>query len=312
MSFTRYRFQFVVWIKAVVSTKGVSCIFSIAGGHYLLYEISESFLRTTEVPYYLDEYWWFGFVLGVIYAFWVCKPRTSISHDLKGRDVKLEIAIGDVLSTSGDLVVGCNTTFDTEVSNKLISKNSVQGQFLKAYYANDHERLDNDIREQLRDLSAENLSGKRVGKSKKYKLGTVVHVHPDHQDSDRRAYLLAIADINAEGVAKGDFEGLKRALAELWVYVGERGSIAPLVSPVLGTGFSRVSAKREEVVREMFRSFVAACSERVFTGKFTVMLSWQDIADHEISIEDLGLFIRHICQYADHSSTYDDPIGVPI
>ena len=224
----------------------------------------------------------------------------------------LEIAVGDVLSFSGDLVVGSNTTFDTEVSKRLISKDSVQGQFLARYYANDHDMLDGEIRDQLGDLSREQLAGNRVGKSERYELGTVVQVHPDRQDPSRRAYLLAIAHINERGVAQGEFEGLKRALAELWLYVGGRGAISPLVSPVLGTGFSRPPAKREEVVREIFRSFVAACADGVFTRRFTVVLGWQDVVEHKISIEELGLFVRHICLYADHSRADVDPIGVPV
>lgn len=287
-------------------------MFGVAGGFFLLYQMAALFLEDTSVHRFLGLYWWLGFLLGVIWAFWICKPRTSITHMLSGRDVTLEVAVGDVLSFSGDLVVGSNTTFDTKVSKRLISKNSVQGQFLARYYANDHDTLDMDIRDQLHDLPAEVLGGNRVGKSERYELGTVIQVHPDREDPSRRAYLLAIAHINERGVARGDFEGLKRALAELWVYVGGSGAISPLVSPVLGTGFSRVSAKREEVVREMFRSFVAACSDRVLTRRFTIVLGWQDVVEHKISIEELGLFVRHICQYADHSRSDTDPIGTPV
>ena len=287
-------------------------MFGIAGGFFLLFQMAALFLENTAVHQFLGQYWWFGFVLGVVWAFWTCKPRTSIAHMLSGRDVTLEIAVGDVLTFGGDLVLGSNTTFDTEVSKRLISKESVQGQFLARYYANDHDTLDGEIREQLRDLSGEELVGNRVGKSERYELGTVVQVHPDRGNPSRRAYLLAIADINEGGVARVDFEGLKRALAELWVYVGARGAISPLVSPVLGTGFSRVSARREEVVREMFRSFVAACSDGVFTGRFTVVLGWQDVVEHKISMEELGLFVRHICHYADHSRTDVTPIGAPV
>ena len=287
-------------------------MFGVAGGYFLLYQMAARFLEKTAVPQLFAEYWWFGFVLGVVWAFWTSKPRTSIAHMLSGRDVTLEIAVGDALSFSGDLVVGSNTTFDTEVSKRLISRDSVQGQFLAKYYANDHDMLDGEIREQLCDLPGKELAGNRVGKSQRFEIGTVVQVHPDRQNPSRRAYLLAIANISERGVAQGDFEGLKRALAELWLYVGARGAISPLVSPVLGTGFSRLSPKREEVVREMFRSFVAACADGVLTRRFTVVLAWQDVVEHKISIEELGLFVRHICLYADHSGADADPIGAPV
>ena len=312
MTLSRLRFQAIAWVKEVASTRALSIMFGVAGGYFLLYKMAALFLENTLIHQILGQLWWLGFLLGVTWALWMCKPRTSITHMLSGRDVTLEIAVGDVLSFSGDLVVGSNTTFDTKVSKSLISKESVQGQFLARYYANDNDTLDGEIRHQLGDLSAEELAGDRVGKSKRYELGTVVQVHPDRRDLNRRAYLLAIADINERGVARGDFEGLKRALAELWVYIGAHGAISPLVAPVLGTGFSRLSVKREEVVREMFRSFVAACSDGVFTRRFTVVLGWQDVVEHKISIEELGLFVRHICLYAEHSRVDVDPIGAPI
>ncbi len=312
MTLSRFRFQAIAWVKKAWSVRALSSMFGVAGGFFLLYRIAALSLENTVIPLLLEQYWWFGFASGFAWAFWTCKPQTSIAHILAGRDVTLEIAVGDVFSFSGDLVVGSNTTFDTEVSNRLISRDSVQGQFLTKYYADNHDMLDKDIREQLIDLSGEELAGSRVGKSKRYELGTVVQVHPDRRNPDHRAYLLAIANIKENGVAQGDFEGLKRALAELWLYVGERGAISPLVSPVLGTGFSRLPAKREEVVREIFRSFVAACSDGVFTRRFTVVLGWQDVVEHKISIEELGSFVRHICLYADHSRADADPIGAPV
>ena len=312
MTLSRLRFQAIAWIKEVASTRALSIMFGVAGAYFLLYKMAALFLEDTPIHQLLRQLWWLGFLVGGTYALWVCRPRTSITHRLSGRDVTLEIAVGDVLSFTGDLVIGSNTTFDTKVSKRLISKESVQGQFLARYYGSDSDTLDGELRDQLDDLSAEVLAGDRVGKSARYELGTVVQVHPDRRHPNRRAYLLAIADINEGGVARGDFEGLKRALAALWVYVGARGAISPLVAPVLGTGFSRLSEKREEVVREMFRSFVAACSDGVFTPRFTVVLGWQDVVEHNISIEELGLFVRHLCLYAEHSRADVDPIGAPV
>ena len=131
------------------------------------------------------------------------------------------------------------------MSRKLISKDSVQGAFTKKYYT-DESQLDRELADTLPDIVPETLKGQREGKSERYPVGTVVRLDP----CGRRAYFVAIADMNEHGVAVSSFDMLKISLAELWVYIGSRGLKEPLVMPVLGTGSSRLTQPRDDVVRE--------------------------------------------------------------
>ena len=262
------------WLRNLISVRAITAVMSSFGALWLIAEISGFFLEETTFPATLRGYWWlFGFV-GVVMACAKCRPQLSVAHKLNGRDVTVEISIGNVFSFPGALVVGSNTTFDTRISRELIAEDSVQGIFTRRYYA-DEAQLDNELLAGLGNTDSEQLQAPRKGKSKKYPVGTVVRL----DRKDRRAYFLAIADINEHGVAEGSFDKLRVSLAELWVYVGSRGLIEPVVMPVLGTGFSRLTQTREEVVREIVRSFVAACSERVFTDRLTIVLSPRDVAN---------------------------------
>ena len=308
MTLPQLQFIIRVWLRNLWSAKGAGGLLSSFGTLWLCVEIAGFFAQGTELPDRLRALWWLFALVGLGIAICRSRPRTSVVHKLSGRDVTIEVAVGDIFSFPGALVVGSNTTFDTKLSSQLIAENSVQGAFTTQYYDANEARLDMDLAPQLADIEAEHIPGERVGKSRRYPTGTVVRLEPQQ----RRAYFVAIADINEHGVAGGSFRELKDSLAALWVYIGSRGIKEPLVTPVLGTGFSKITEPREEVVREIVTSFVAACSERVFTDRLTIVLSPRDVVKNAISLDELGAFVRHICLYTNFSAADPNAVGVPI
>lgn len=306
MTFARVRFIVGSGVRNLFSVRAIAAVLSAFGALWLLVEITAFFFQNTTVPDWLRAHWWLFAILGVGIAVARCWPKTSVACNLNGRDVIVEIAVGDVFEFSGALVVGSNTTFDTRVSPTLIAVNSVQGRFTKTYYS-DESQLDGELATGLSGLQSETLQGPRQGKIERYPIGTTVRLNP----KGRTAYFVAIANINEHGVAEGSFEKLRVSLAELWVHVGSRGLKEPLVMPVLGTGFSRLTQTRAEVVREIVKSFVAACSERVFVDRLTIVLSPADMTKHRLSLDELGEFLNHICIYTNFSDGSRHVAGRP-
>lgn len=306
MMFARLRFIAGRWARNLVSGRAVTAVLSAFGALWLLVEITAFFFQNTTVPDWLRGHWWLFAILGAGLASVKCWPKTSVACNLNGRDVIVEIAVGDIFDFPGALVVGSNTTFDTRVSPTMIAANSVQGRFTKAYYS-DETQLDRELTTGLSGVQFETLQGERQGKAERYPIGTTVRLNP----KDRRAYFVAIANINEHGVAEGSFENLRVALAELWVHIGSRGLKEPLVMPVLGTGFSRLTQTRAEVVREIVKSFVAACSERVFTDRLTIVLFHADMTRHRLSLDELGAFLKHMCVYTNLSDDTRHTTGRP-
>ena len=306
---TRAQFHLMAWtwVRNLISGRAITAVLSSFGTLWLAVEITNFFSEGTTIPATLRGYWWLFALGGLIITGAKCRPQMSVAHKLNGRDVTVEIAIGDVFSFPGALIVGSNTTFDTRISHQLIEESSIQGIFTKRYYA-DEAQLDKELLAGLDNIESEQLQAGRVGKSKKYPPGTVVRI----DQKNRRAYFLAIADINEHGVAKGSFDMLQISLAKLWVYVGSRGLKEPIVMPALGTGFSRLAQTREEVVREIVRSFIAACSEKVFTDRLTIVLSPKDVLEHHISLDGLGSFLKHHCVYTEFSENRYYGVGVPV
>ena len=307
MTFARLRFIAWTWVRNLFSVQAITAVLSAFGALWLLVQITAFFFQSTTAPDWLRDHWWLFAIGGGAIAAARCWPKTSVLYKLNGRDVSVEIAVGDVFSFSGALVVGSNTTFDTQVSPTLIAANSVQGTFTRKYYSNE-DQLDTELAAGLNGVPSEPLQGQRQGKALRYPIGTTVRLNP----KDRTAYFVAIADINEHGAAEGSFEKLRVSLAELWVYVGARGPKEPLVMPVLGTGFSRLTQTRAEVVREIVRSFVAACSERVFVDRLTIVLSPTDMTEHRLSLDELGDFVKHMCVYTEFSRNTHHAAGVPV
>jgi len=295
------------WIKNLISIRAFSAVLSSFGALWLVVEITSFFFEGTEWPNVIRHSWhWFG-LAGVFIASWLCRPHLSVSHKLNGRDVTIEIAIGDLFSYPGAIIIGSNTTFDTRISRELISEKSIQGIFTRKFYGGETQ-LDPELSAGLSALPCETLQGKRVGKSSRYPVGTCVRLNPKQHTS----YFVALADINEHGVACGTFDGLKESLAKLWVFIGSRGMKESFVMPVIGTGFTRLKQTREEVVREIIKSFIAACSETTFADKLTIVIATQDVVKHHISLDDLGSFLRHECLYASFSRGNQQAVGTPV
>ena len=217
----------------------------------------------------------------------------SVSHQLRETDILIEIRVGDMFDTDGAFVISTSTTFDTDMPDNLVSE-SVQEQFTQEYYGNT-EHLDHDIEKELEDEEYTVIEDNRKGKKKHYQIGTVVKLQPQ----DQVTYLVAAADMNEHGTDSGSLEDMRKGLGDLWDYIGERGELVPLVMPVLGTGHARIHVRREKMIREIISSFIAACSEKKFCEKLTVVVWQKDYREHDINLQKLGDYLQHLCEYTD-------------
>jgi hypothetical protein len=295
------------WLRNFISIEAVSAVLSSFGALWLMVQITSFFLDGTKWPDAVRNLWWLFGLAGLLIAAWRRRPRLTVSHKLNGRDVTIEIVVGDLFALPGALIIGSNTTFDTRISRELISEKSIQGIFTRKFYG-EETQLDIELSSCLSNVTYCDLAGNRVGKAKRYPMGTCVRLNP----KQRTSYFVAIADINEHGVASGTPNGLKESLAKLWVFIGRRGLKESLVMPVLGTGFTRLNLTREEIIREIIKSFIAACSEKTFADKLTIVITHHDMLKYCISLNELGLFLRHECLYVSFSSGNQEAIGMAV
>lgn len=292
MKFRPYLSQWY-WRQGLSLTRAAAALFSAMGALWLSVEVVTYFDPTVQSR--IESLWWLFILAGVVAAIWVNRPRHEIICQLSGRDIRLRLLVGDIFEQEGALVVGSNTTFDTDIQSGLIDRKSIQGQATTRLY-DSVTHLDTDLAKALVGLQTMEASAAKPGKSAEYAIGTVARVAP----KGRTLYFLAIASLNDKGTAVGSFDELQTALPRLWEYISNAGTIEPIVIPVLGSGFSRLPEKREEIVRAIIDSFVAACAARRFTDCLTIVIYPPDFYDHAVDLRELGSYLAHVCRYTEY------------
>ena len=230
----------------------------------------------------------FGLLLvGVGRFLWKCRAMLSVSHRLDETDISIEVRVDDIFSLTGAFIISTNTTFDTDMSEELISEESLQGQFTKKYYDKE-EHLDQELVEVLKEEEFI-LDENKPKKKERYEIGTVAKVSP----RDQLAYFVAIADLNQHGVAYSSLDNVREGLKKVWSYIANQGGFDRLIIPVLGTGRARIQVPREVMVREIIRSFInARYSENKFCEKLTIVIFEKDYCEHNIDLQELEDYIR--------------------
>ena len=281
------------WRRTFFSTETISAFLSAVGLFWLITEVSAFIVESWKSQ--LQSAWPYFIAASGLYAIWRQRPVISRCERLDGTDIWIEVRIADIFSIKAAYVISTNTSFDSAVNDHLISRHSLQGVFTDRYY-DKIEHLNGDLDQSLQhEVATGNRPSKVGGKSQLFPIGTVAKVTPNGQT----AYLLAISELNEHGVAESSFEAVKTALASLWNFVPSKGGYGPLAIPVLGTGHGRLSTPRSVVIKEIIRSFVAACSERKFADKLTVVISPKDYHDNGLDIYELGDFLKYSCRYAE-------------
>ena len=243
-------------------------------------------------------------IAGVLWSFWETRIQSSFSHRLDNRDISIEVRVADMFKVRGEYVISSNTTFDTDLGKNFISTKSTQGQFTVKYY-DDIGHLDKDLEDALKDQQSNVDVSKTKGKNKKYPVGTVAKITAKNQTS----YFLALAEINDHGNTKATYDDLKTALAKLWDFLINRGNMEPIIVPALGSGFSRINQKREDLIHEIIDSFVAACSAGKFCEKLILVVHPKDLTSCDINLGELDKYIEHVCKYTMHKT---ETLGVGI
>lgn len=242
---------------------------------------------------------------GLAYAAWRSWPVLRVSHRLPGRDTRIELRVANIFDLDGAMVITANSTFETDTP-RVIASDSLQGQFTSRYYStSDH--LAHDLVRGLKDIPSQMVlrDGREIPR---YPLGTVVQLSPQ----GRIAYFLALTELNEHGNALGSFETLQRSLPLLWEFIATRGDPGTVLIPALGTGRARLPETREQVIREIVRSFVAACAAKRFCEALVIVISPRDYAVHEVDLQELGEFVRHTCRYTEFVETTVGHLGTGI
>lgn len=163
---------------------------------------------------------------------------------------KLSVEFGDIFYTNTKIrVIAVNRCFDMMVSKNLVSAKSLHGIWVSKYLAsNTREVLDHAIERQLDGKTFEAVTEKKLGKRRRYPVGTVVEI----EEGRHTYYLVAMTTFDSEKLtASCTAEDYCLGLARLMKYYNENGQQEDIALPLIGSGMSRIPKRPMEILQCM-------------------------------------------------------------
>lgn len=235
--------------------------------------------------------WWVFLLIGLGVTAFRCWPKSSYCFPIPNRDSKVEIELKNIFKIKGSIIITINNHFNVNPGGNVVDSTSMLAQFIKDYYDNKPDTLQNEI---TAELTKSHYSTFKINATE-YKIGTVVPV----KAKSKQFYILANTTLNQQNRSTATKEGLELALNELWTYLSEHSGKENFIIPIIGTGRGRIPMKREDVFKEILLSFLASCSDKNYANKLIVCVGPHDIKEHKIDIEHLVKWTEAKVSFAD-------------
>jgi hypothetical protein len=291
--FTTAGIYFTLFKK--IGLKQFAISFSSNFGGFWLFLEPASFFLPEQLKFGLGGYLSL-FLISLAVAVIQNLPRISVLCHLSSPDTKIEIKIGDIFQENGNLVIGCNDVFDTELeTNKnrkgTISESSVQGQFLKRFYNGNQNQLDVDIETALQNNNINYIldHDKKRGKNRRYPIGTTITLH----HHEKLYFLTAYGKMRNDLTVKSDSENICNSLYKLWQEVRKESNGKDVAIPIIGSDLARSGLPRMQLSKLIITSFVLESKKELITRKLTLIIHPKDL--DSVDFYDLQVFLKSIC-----------------
>lgn len=201
---------------------------------------------------------WIFWIILIVSAIWLLfklyKAANLENIKLEINNTKIDIRKGDIFNYSEDTykVIAFNEFFDTQVDDKVISRQSLNGQFLEKYNVNISE-FDIGITQNIKmneHILETDVIRPLGGKTTKYKLGAVF----DYNDY----LLLAFSKFDMNNKANLNLSDYIVGLLYFWEEIDRLYAQKQIVIPLLGTGITRqnnFNATNQELLEMILWTF---------------------------------------------------------
>jgi hypothetical protein len=279
--FFRSLATFSFWRYALLSRDALVAVFATVGSLYFLMEFMD-FLGI----YTKDKYSRFAIfpilLMAIIWVVLTRRPVSRIAYKVPQRDLVLEVKIGDIFKEPGDIIVSTSTTFDTDMSNGLISPNSLQGQVATQFFQGNTSEIDRQLVLGLAGVSS-TTNPNAPGKKQEYPIGTTVKVTSGNQVF----YFLAMSRFNSHGTASSTLRDVEYALEQLWITISNQGNFQDIAIPIIGTGRGRIDTSRKKMAEKIAQSFADEAKNRIFCNKLSIMINTGDADRFQVNLFEI-------------------------
>ncbi|MCC2252161.1 DUF6430 domain-containing protein [Virgibacillus sp. AGTR] len=166
----------------------------------------------------------------------------SLIKNLRLKEINLIIDGSEIVIKAGDIftfprniykVIAFNEFFDTTVDDNIISRSSLNGQYLNKFYTNTSdldERIIQDTRMTFK-IVEKNVERPLGGKNIRYRLGSIY--------KDKDFFLVAFSKFDDKNEANLKLHEYANCLIHFWNEVNTLYAQQEVVVPLLGSGITR-------------------------------------------------------------------------
>lgn len=210
-----------------------------------------------------------GFIFVCLYlGLWLwCNTLKKVNLVIDGS--KVVVKTGDIFKQQGLKAIAFNEYFDTKVDDKIISKISLNGIFIEKYSNRTLDALDHLI--DTYQFDEEDLIDSdvvRLGKSKKYKLGTIC-ILDDY-------LLVAFSKFDSKNKANLTMPEYLGFLINFWDNVNRVYSQKDVSVPVFGSGITRIKEHKnisdESLLKIMLWTFRISEMRFKYPAKLSIII----------------------------------------
>lgn len=212
---------------------------------------------------------------------WILANKKD-SQNLKINGTDINIKYGDIFNQRGAKVIAFNEFFDTQVDNKIISENSLNGIYIN-HYSPGVEVIDNAINSEPRLKKAvieENVTRLYGGKTTRYRLGSICPVD-DY-------FLLAFSHFDEDNKAYISVEEYISCLMRMWNELDKYYAGRPISVTLLGSGITRFNSNEiapQDLLNYIVMTFKASKVKFNNTSSLSIVLD-KHVKD-EINLYDI-------------------------
>lgn len=227
----------------------------------------------------------FIFILILLYIYlWIKANNTKdIKLDIEGSPVIIKT--GDIFEEDGLKVIAFNEYFDTQVDDRIIASKSLNGIFIKKYFEDSVDELDNYINEYRfeEESKLEDNTNRQEGKIKKFKIGTVC-LYEDF-------IFTAFTKFDDKNQAILTMPEYLKFLIKFWDEMNRVYAQRDVVVPIFGSGITRIKEHKnisdEELLKIMLWTFRISEMKFKHPAKLTIVIHHSKI--DRINLSDIEM-----------------------
>lgn len=234
-----------------------------------------------DIPSEYKKYCFIALFIVIIFIFFVKLHNANNIKEisLKINSSTIEIKKGNIFSEEGFKIIAFNEFYDTQVDDILISKNTINGKYIKKY-CHDISELDKIIESDTHACQhIIEICDRKIGKTKKYKLGTII--------KNNDFFLLAFTHFDSENRAFLEMKDYITCLMNMWNECDILYGGTTIILPLLGSGITRFhryeNITDQELIEIIIWTFQVSHVRFKYSSKLKIILT-------EDSLERINLY----------------------